>query len=80
MIVKTEDGNDRTVMMESYEAFLKEATTPGPNRTLPGVAVIAVDGNGSTPLSNSGFTTNIIHQESPTLTPPAPNPSTQSLL
>lgn len=35
-------------MMESYEAYLKEATTPGPNRTLPGLAVIAVDGNGET--------------------------------
>ena len=31
---------------EAYEQFLKEATTPGPNRTLPGVVVAAVDATG----------------------------------
>lgn len=50
-------------MMESYEAFLKEATTPGPNRTLPGVAVIAVDGNGITYSHTAG--TQSVDPESP---------------
>lgn len=31
---------------EAYEQFLKEATTPGPKRTLPGVVVAAIDATG----------------------------------
>lgn len=36
--------------LKSFESFLDEATAPGPNRQLAGVAAVAVDKTGTTPM------------------------------